>query len=843
MKTILVIEDDALVRKGLVQALRRNGYEVQEAESGTEGLKLAAARQPDLVLSDINLPGMTGLEVLQELRARTETEGVPVILMTGEPHKTDARSSMNLGADDYLQKPFSMEQMLATVSARLTRREGITRALDAQNRVERISTAQKIRLQTTALEAAANGIVITDCSGRMVWTNPAFTRLTGYPAEEAMGKNLRILNSGRQTRQFFSEMWAAIRAGNVWQGELVNKRKDGVCYTEEMTITPVRSANGEIQNFIAIKQDVTARKKIEGALAQERDLLQALMDNLPDHIYFKDTNSRFTRINNSLARHLGLQNPEEAMGRSDADYFPLRQARQKLVDERRMLATGEPILGLVEKSDAAASQTWVSSTKVPTYGPDGQIAGMVGISRDITASKQAEDELQRKSAFLEAQINSSIDGILVVDEQGKKILQNRRLTELFSVPESMVEDADDTKLLQWVTETTLNPEQFLEKVRHLYAHPDQISRDEIRLKDGKILDRYSAPMLGKNGAYYGRMWTFRDMTERKAMEESLRHSEEKFRGLVENFRDAIVTLNPETGKFTSANPAALALFGAKNEEEFTALTPASLSPEYQADGSLSREKVRQTIAALHKGPQRFEWIHRRIAGGEFFAEVSLTWMEQGGRPVILSTIRDITQRKQAEEKLRESEEKFRQLAANVTDTFWITSPDLSQIHYVSPAYETIWGRSMESLYTNPHQWIEAIVPEDRERVTTIFGPLMTNTPEVSTEYRVTRPDGTIRWVHDRGFQVRDTASWSAWRVSPRTSPGANNLRRNCSRRASSNPSGTFRRASPTKLTRPHNMLATTPAFAATRSRPWPRCWIRTRPCWRRPRPAPSHRNS
>ena len=116
-----------------------------------------------------------------------------------------------------------------------------------------------------------------------------------------------------------------------------------------------------------------------------------------------------------------------------------------------------------------------------------------------------------------------------------------------------------------------------------------------------------------------------------------------------------------------------------------------------------------------------------------------------------------TERKRGEETLRESEEKFRQLADNISDVFWMTSPDLKVIHFVSPGYELIWGRSTESLYANPHQWIEAILPEEREGVVAVFGTLMGNVSEVSVEYRIARPDGTVRWVHDRGFQVRNAA--------------------------------------------------------------------------------------
>jgi PAS domain S-box-containing protein len=117
--------------------------------------------------------------------------------------------------------------------------------------------------QHSALESAANAIVITDCKGVIQWVNPAFTRLTGYEREEAIGQNPRVLNSGVHDLEFFQNMWRTVLAGSVWQGTLTNKRKDGVLYQEEMTITPVRSKHGEITHFVAVKQDITLRKQQE----------------------------------------------------------------------------------------------------------------------------------------------------------------------------------------------------------------------------------------------------------------------------------------------------------------------------------------------------------------------------------------------------------------------------------------------------------------------------------------------------------------------------------------------------------------------------------------------------
>jgi PAS domain S-box-containing protein len=128
---------------------------------------------------------------------------------------------------------------------------------------EREQERQQLRLQHSALEAAANAIVITDASGRIEWVNEAFTRLTGYSRQEAIGANPRVLRSGVHEPEFYRSMWQTILAGSVWQGTLTNRRKDGASYEEEMTITPVRSAEDKITHFVAIKQNITERRKLE----------------------------------------------------------------------------------------------------------------------------------------------------------------------------------------------------------------------------------------------------------------------------------------------------------------------------------------------------------------------------------------------------------------------------------------------------------------------------------------------------------------------------------------------------------------------------------------------------
>jgi len=135
----------------------------------------------------------------------------------------------------------------------------------------------EMRLQASAMRASANAIVITDQNGNVVWANPAFTTITGYAVSEVLGKNPRVLKSGLHDEAFFHQLWETITDGRVWSGEIVNKRKDGSLYTEEMTITPVHSEHGGISNFIAIKQDISKRKRAEGQLQESNwQLTEAL---------------------------------------------------------------------------------------------------------------------------------------------------------------------------------------------------------------------------------------------------------------------------------------------------------------------------------------------------------------------------------------------------------------------------------------------------------------------------------------------------------------------------------------------------------------------------------------
>lgn len=203
--------------------------------------------------------------------------GEPVLMPTSDTNWNPFRDrAASFGLAMALALPFNVQgETVGAVTIYSIRPDVFDPAMVAElthfaNRVA-ISLAaardqEQIRLQTVALEAAANAMVITDRTGCILWANPAFATLTGYSLDEAIGQNPRLLKSGNQSDSFYRQMWETITAGQTWRGEVYNRRKDGTIYVEEMTITPVRVAGGAITHFIAVKQDVTERKEHEEQL-------------------------------------------------------------------------------------------------------------------------------------------------------------------------------------------------------------------------------------------------------------------------------------------------------------------------------------------------------------------------------------------------------------------------------------------------------------------------------------------------------------------------------------------------------------------------------------------------
>jgi PAS domain S-box-containing protein len=277
------------------------------------------------------------------------------------------------------------------------------------------------------------------------------------------------------------------------------------------------------------------RKRAEEALAQERDLFHTLLDNLPDRIFFKDTQSRFTRINQSLTDHFKIGHPREAMGKTDHDFFTAEHADAALEDEKRIMATGEPVLGKIERETLPdGSITWALTSKLPLKNRQGRVIGNFGISRDITGIKRIEEQLETERNLLRSLIDNLPDYIYVKDPEGRYLLDNiahRRWLGAASEGEVVGRRVSDFFPADAVARFAHDDEEVI-----LTGHP-LLNREELvtdRLGNQRWHATTKVPLRNNDGKVIGLVGISRDITEQKLADQELaRHKDELQKALSE----------------------------------------------------------------------------------------------------------------------------------------------------------------------------------------------------------------------------------------------------------------------------------------------------------------------
>ncbi len=262
----------------------------------------------------------------------------------------------------------------------------------ARDITERKRTERQLILLTTALEAAANGIIVTDKNGRILWSNPAFSRMTGYNNEEIIGQNPRFLKSGKQDPSYYQELWTAICAGNVWHGELINLRKDGSLYDEEQIITPVLDQGGNITNFISIKQDITDHKLAEEALRTSEEQYRSLVIATAQIVWKTDPAGEVVEDIPTWRAFSG-QSEAEILGQGWIDALHPSD-RQRVAEIWAHAVETKTLYDTECRIKHLSGEYYHFEVRaVPVKDKDGNISGWIGTCTDITEKKQFETQL------------------------------------------------------------------------------------------------------------------------------------------------------------------------------------------------------------------------------------------------------------------------------------------------------------------------------------------------------------------------------------------------------------------------------------------------------------------
>ncbi|MGD0133960.1 MAG: PAS domain S-box protein [Bryobacteraceae bacterium] len=365
---------------------------------------------------------------------------------------------------------------------------------------------------------------------------------------------------------------------------------------------------------------------------------------------------------------------------------------------------------------------------------------------EVSSIEQAADA-QR---ILDAIVESSEDGIVTSTPAGIILTWNGGAEGIFGYS---VQDAVGVQLSALVAPEELSR---MEQLTKQVLEGSRVSRREIAglRKDGStiLLSVTACPIRNAVGDIVTISLVLRDIHERKRTEERLEEKESRFRIMADGC-PAPMWMNNAEGRVEFVNRAYQELIGITREQGEGMDWQILLHPDDEAryledcDRALRERATLRSETRLKGANGDWRWVAthavpRFSAGGEFLGYVGLC--------------PDITERKEAEQALRSSEEKFRQLAENIREVFWIMPPEADQIPYVSPAFEQVWERTRESLYQNPISWVESIHPEDRERAQALLIRQMRGEP-VLREYRIRTPGGVEKWIRDRAFPIRDPA--------------------------------------------------------------------------------------
>jgi PAS domain S-box-containing protein len=255
-------------------------------------------------------------------------------------------------------------------------------------------TDERIRRAFTTLPDFTSGLIaIVEHPGyRLLYLNPAGRQLLGITADEDISSATwtDFLPSRVMPTLLYETTPVALKAG-IWKGETVLWRRPAQDCPASLLVAGLPAVEGHGECLIISARDISEQYHMEASLEQEQQLLRALLDNVPDNIYFKDLASRFLRVNRSMAKKMGFASPREMVGKSDFDIFTREHAQPAYDDEQRIIRTGQPVIDIEEKETHTDGRvTWVSTSKMPLYDQEGRVIGTFGLSRDITARKEAE---------------------------------------------------------------------------------------------------------------------------------------------------------------------------------------------------------------------------------------------------------------------------------------------------------------------------------------------------------------------------------------------------------------------------------------------------------------------
>ncbi len=595
-------------------------------------------------------------------------------------------------------------------------------------------------------------IIRKDLEGRLTFANKRYCDMHGKKLEEMLGKTDADLYPADLAEKYRQDDLQVIESGRTYDVEEANQPPGGETMYVRVVKVPIRDRAGKIVGVQGIFWDVTEQKRAAQALVERSHLLATLMDNVPDCIYFKDKHGRFTQVNRAQAGVLGLTDPAEAVGKSDAEFFPPEQAGRTRRDEKEIMDTLVPMVAKEERlSLPGGGVKWFSTTKMPFRNRSGRVIGTFGISRDITELKRIQESHLEQLDLFNSLMDTLPDCVYFKDRESRFTRVNRYLVERFGeAGEDIIGKSDADLFTPEHAQPAFDDEQAIIRT----GTPIVAKEEKETFPDGTVkwVSTTKMPLRDKDGRVIGTFGVSRDITDWKRTERKLAEQLELFNSLMDTL-PAFIYFKDRESRFIRANQASVERCGFTSHDQIVGKTDFDLFTEEHARQAYDDEQ-----AIMRTGQPVIEKLEK-----ETLPDGTIRWVVSSKMPLrdaegtIVGTFgvtRDVTERKRAEEKQAEQAAFLRVLMDNVPDSvyfkdresrfLWISRSQAARYGLKDPAEAR--GKSDADFFTEEHA---RLTREEERRI------LETGEPIVGRVRKDIHTDGSARWVSTTKMPFRD----------------------------------------------------------------------------------------
>ena len=568
------------------------------------------------------------------------------------------------------------------------------------------------------------------------YCNQAFADLIGKPKKEIIGKTVFQLYEKELAEIYQKADEYLIETGGSQDYETSIRFYDGLAHPVILHKNIILDEEENKIGIIGLVEDISLLKNKEKELIDSEGKYKKIFENVQDIFYQVDLNGNIQEISPSVSKYSDYTHTE-IIGKPIDMFYANPEDRNTLL--REIQEKGEALDFEIVLKGKNKQLTHASVNAHFIFDEDGVISGVEGTLRDLTERKQAEEKIKISLSSLQATLDSTTDGILVVNDKGKITNYNKQFKAIFNVPDGILESGNDASALEFVLKLIKDPSQFLSKVQYLYNHLDTDSFDTLEFMDGRIIERYSCPQK-LDGKPIGRVWSFRDITVRKKAEQQLHLMAHTLKSINES-----ISITDTNNRILFVNAAFLKTYGYTEEE----LIGQDISMVRSSEND--PEIVDKILDITSNTGWQGELMNRKKDGTDFPIMLSTTIIsnENGETIGMVGVAVDISDRKKSEKLLRESEEKYRNLIETMPDGVYRSTHEGKFVELNDAMVKILGYDSKDELMAIDIKSELYFEPNDRES-------LVLNASSADLDvFPMKKKDGTVVWIEDHGWYVKD----------------------------------------------------------------------------------------